>query len=162
MSVVLDNTPPYKGADIHIICLLPISSHPDSLTETTALKQQQQPTLTTQKPTAPHTGWQTRLRFFFSVFPKIQIFSESPCVLHEQHKHMQATYTYILHTHHTHPSFSIRCREHMLMAVCRTREPSVLLLTTMPSIRGPAIRSCLVQTGTGTRGRDREYIGMHL
>ena len=45
----------------------------------------------------------------------------------------------------THPSFSILCLLHMLTAVFLTRALSVRLLTTMPSISGPAKRSCLAE-----------------
>lgn len=50
----------------------------------------------------------------------------------------------VLHTHEgTHPSFSIRCLWHMFIVVCLTSMLSVRRLTTIPSMRGPAIESSL-------------------
>lgn len=61
----------------------------------------------------------------------------------------------------TYPSFSMRCRLHMLTAVCLTSTLSVLLLTTIPSTSGPATLSALEEGGRewggeGGRGEREE------
>ena len=131
----LDGTDSSTKAPIHVVCLLLLSSHPSTdatYTQAAAIMQHK----------CQHCihciHWLTHVTAN-SFSPSRYYTNRLVCVVYTQ-------VTVIAH-----PSFSIRCREHMLMAVCRTREPSALLLTTMLSIRGPAIRSCLVPENEGER-----------
>ena len=55
-----------------------------------------------------------------------------------------------------HPSFSTLCLEHMLIVVCRTKVLRERRLMTIPSTRGPTMKSCLVGGREGGRERERE------